>query len=166
MPYFKDLSEYAYHDHFYRPGTKTIGWLEGGRDFDKIAPSEELLDLLWTFCTISVAQMRGIHECDLCSPPETARPERNGLRLLLGSSEIRVFSKEGDIYAAPTLIYHYVCCHHYKPPNEFLRALSEGPRPPDEDYFKQLRKLDLDWNKTSVAAARPVLGRFRRRATE
>ena len=93
--------------------------------------------------------MRGIHECELCSADDSFLAERNGERLLLGSSEIRVFSKGENIYAAPTLIYHYVDVHHYRPPDEFLQGLNEGPIPPTEEYFNRLRDAGLEWNETS-----------------
>jgi hypothetical protein len=91
--------------------------------------------------------------------------------LLLGTAEIRVFSTEPNaesllrtlsgiesggllflqkalvpvrVYASPTLIYHYVEAHHYKPPDEFLRALRDGPKPPSPEYFDLLAKLDLE----------------------
>jgi len=149
MTYFDDLSDYGYHSHFDRAETKNVGWLACGHKFEKEVPSLALLDSLWEFCTISVAQMRGIHECDLCAPPEWIIAERNGHRLSLGSAEIRVFSSpRGVIYAAPNLIYHYVCAHHYKPPDEFVQALMAGPSPPSPAYFEKLRTLNLEWTNT------------------
>jgi hypothetical protein len=182
MTYFPDLTFYSYSSH--NPsGTQNVGWLARGHDFDRMTPSEETLDLLWSFCSVSIMQSRGIHECDLCAVPHTVHAVRNGVRLLLGSSEIRVFSREGrssplqqrlremesggllflrgsafpfSLYAAPTLIYHYVRTHHYKPPDEFLRALKDGPRPPGEEYFERLRNLRLEWNRTSGSAETAV----------
>ena len=40
----------------------------------------------------------------------------------LGNGEIRVRG-EAAYYASPTLIYHYVVAHHYKPPEEFIEAV-------------------------------------------
>ncbi|MCX7805518.1 MAG: hypothetical protein N3A38_10060 [Planctomycetota bacterium] len=37
--------------------------------------------------------------------------------------EIRVLGRDGKIYAAPTLIYHYVVAHKYRPPQEFIDAV-------------------------------------------
>ncbi len=178
MTFFPDLSFYDYLRDNKVP-ERNIGWLERGHEFERMAPSEETLDLLWSFCTISVMQTRGIHACDLCETRKTVHAVRHGVRFLLGTLEIRVFSKEGDrtsalkqrirekessglillrsspfpfaIYAAPTLIYHYVRTHHYKPPDEFLRALSEGPRPPAHEYFERLKKLNLEWKETPPA---------------
>jgi len=42
------------------------------------------------------------------------------------------------------MIYHYVQAHYYKPPDEFLRALREGPKPPSREYFDLIKKLDLE----------------------
>jgi hypothetical protein len=61
-----------------------------------------------------------------------------------------VFSQNGQIYASPTLIYHYVAVHHYQPPADFVKAMFEGPRPSTEEYCALLRGLNLDWGSTSV----------------
>jgi len=148
MAYFEDLTDYSYY--LYRPHTKNVGWLASTHDFPKLTPPEEMLDLLWEHCKISVVQMRGLHHCEFCAPPSpSVYAIRQGQRLQLGSAEVRVLSRGGDIYAAPTLIYHYVKTHHYKPPDEFLRALTEGIRPPSPEYFEALKMLNLEWNKTS-----------------
>jgi hypothetical protein len=55
--------------------------------------------------------------------------EHNGEQRLIGSAEIRNFGTDGTIYAAPTLIYHYVAQHQYKPPVGFVGALLDGPNP-------------------------------------
>lgn len=151
MAYFEDLSNYVYSPEFARPGTLNVGWLDFGHYFNKTVPSEDDLDLLWEFCEVSVAQMRGIHNCNICSGDVPIVGERRNTRLLLGTSEIRVFSNAGVVYSAPTLIFHYVSVHHYRPPEEFTSALRSGPRPPTESYFERLRKMDLEWNRTSLA---------------
>lgn len=48
---------------------------------------------------------------------------RHGRSIGVGNGEIRVAGAGGQVYAAPTLIYHYVADHHYKPPAEFVRAV-------------------------------------------
>lgn len=76
--------------------------------------------------------------------------ERNGERLLLGTAEMRVFSRRGGLYAAPTLIYHYVKEHGYKPPNELIEGTVDGAAPPSAEYFDQLARLGLKWRNTSA----------------
>ena len=169
MAYFADLTFYTYFGGL-ETTAKNVGWLQRGHAFPTAAPSDETLDLLWRFCSVPVMKMRGVHFCDLCAEPGAAYAERDGVRLLLGHSEIRGFSAESNasslrkaleetrsggliflqrspvpfsIYAAPTLIYHYVEAHHYCPPEEFLKALREGPSPPSPEYFELLRKLNI-----------------------
>lgn len=149
MAYFKDLSDYGYDPEFVRPRTKAVGWLARGHELPTATPDEDLLDLLWLFCSISVAPMRGGHPCEFCLAPGTFQVERHGKRLLLGAAEIRVFSQKGITYAAPTLIYHYVAAHHYKPPDEFLDALENGPRPGSQQYTDALDAAQLEWRRTS-----------------
>jgi hypothetical protein len=149
MAHFEELSEYAYDLEFARQGTKAVGWLARGHSFPTSPPSDEILDLLWIFCSTSVALQRGGHACEFCPSGSAYLSERNGKRLLLGAAEIRVFSEDGLIYAAPTLIYHYVLVHHYQPPDEFVEALRKGPRPPHREYFECLEKLGLKWSATS-----------------
>jgi hypothetical protein len=151
MAYFQDLTRYVYHgSEFYRPETVNIGWLERNERFDEQRPGDDVLDLLWSFCKVSIARMRGIHECGLDSCEDSYIAARDSERLILGSAEIRVFGEDGMIYAAPTLIYHYVLAHRYKPPAQFLLALSRGPKPPSESYFDKLKTHGLTWTKTNV----------------
>jgi hypothetical protein len=158
MTYFEDLSDYVYG--YPRPSAKNVGWLDATHEFPKSDPTEEELDLVWAYCKVSIKQTRGLHSCELCPPTTSNYVRRNGEPLLLGSAEIRVFGRDGIIYAAPNLIYHYFSVHHYKPPDEFLRALSEGPSPPSLEYFDRLRELGLEWNPTSAPTTKPVT--FRR----
>ena len=39
------------------------------------------------------------------------------------NEQIRVLSKKGNWYAAPTLVYHYVAQHGYRTPAEFIEAV-------------------------------------------
>jgi hypothetical protein len=111
MSYFKDLSDYSYFRSGNRPTTKNVGRLDSAHEFPKTVPTEELLDLIWHYCKFSVAQTRGIHECEMCASNTSHYVLRNGQPLFLGSAEIRVFAEDGFIYAAPTLVYHYVSVH-------------------------------------------------------
>ena len=149
MAFLEDLSDYAYAGlEFARPGTKAVGWLAVGHAFPTMAPEDEVLDLLWQYSSVSIARMRGGHECEFCDSRGPHFAERYGEERLLGVAEIRVFGAGELVYAAPTLIYHYVAVHHYRPPDEFLRALREGPKPPSRQYFDALTRLKLQWSDT------------------
>ena len=49
--------------------------------------------------------------------------EYEGQRKLLGMSQIRIPSSSGLIWAAPSLIYHYIVAHSYLPPQAYLDAV-------------------------------------------
>jgi hypothetical protein len=151
VAFLPDLADYDYLPTFWRPGTKAVGWLAAGHDFPTASPAKDTLDLLWLYCSISVARTRGGHFCDLC--PEVCTPHierRNDKRLLLGTAEIRAFADDGRIYAAPNLIYHYIAVHQYKPPDEFLWALRHGPKPPSREFCSRLEELNLESAATSA----------------
>jgi hypothetical protein len=127
--YYSDFTPYCYIERTAAPNVLNIGWLETPHPFPRNAASEELLDALFEKCLDTVNQTRGWHDCQFCDVPPTLPLEvsRSGKNLGLGSAEIRVNAKDGRIYAAPNLIYHYVSEHDYDPPPEFVEALfSDG----------------------------------------
>jgi hypothetical protein len=145
---FADLSPYIYTR--VTSTEKNVGWLGESSVFDTMQGDELLLDMLWRHCKISVAQTRGIHDCELCRSRRSYIVERNGERLLLGSAEIRVISRAGSVYAAPNLVYHYVQAHQYRPPMEFIDAVLEGLTPGSNAYFDRLSELGWSWTPTEV----------------
>lgn len=156
MTYYPDLSAYAYMGgRFGPPGAKNIGCLAREHAFDAAPPSAALLDALWRLCKVSIAQTRGVHECAHCPQEDEAYVgTHDGETLLLGTSEIRLVTDGGVVYAAPTLMFHYVKCHQYRPPDEFVAALLRGPIPPAPAYFERLQAHGLEWNATSVPSGR------------
>lgn len=145
MAYFRDFSEYIYHPSGVRPGRVNVGWLDAEHEYERASASSELLDLLWECCKVSVVQMRGIHECQLCgNPPRTVLSSRNGeRRRLLGSAEIRVFGDRGLLFAAPNLIYHYVRAH-YSPPKDFVLALKTESLVSSPNYVARIKALNFN----------------------
>jgi hypothetical protein len=69
---------------------------------------------------------RGFHRCDFCEVfPMFMTVDGEGISL--GNGEIRVAGTDGKVYAAPTLICHYIAGHQYCPPREFLDAVDALP---------------------------------------
>ena len=146
MTHFEDLTTYSYGAaEAPEASAQNIGWLASGVDFPTAPPDPQFVERLWRFCKISIGQTRGLHECELCRSRESNVARRNGEELLLGSAEIRVVAIQGQLFAAPNLIYHYVVSHNYCPPAEFERAVLAGSCPPDDSYFDLLSKLGLTW---------------------
>ena len=122
--YYPDFSPYCYIERTAAPNILNIGWLESPHPFPRNKASEALLDALFQKCLHMVNPTRGHHQCQFCDvPTRGVEVSRNGKNVWLGSAEIRVKAKDGMIYAAPNLIYHYVLEHDYDPPQEFVEAL-------------------------------------------
>ena len=113
MAFFEDLTPYTYLDpEEEAPGTVNIGWLDRFHPFPTGPTSEEFRDKLGRLCARRVKRTRGLHHCPFCKGRE--RPA--------SSSEMRVASA-GRVYAAPSLVHHYVAAHDYRPPDEFVAAV-------------------------------------------
>lgn len=126
MTYFPDLTPYE----FVKGWGKTenllnVGWLDRGHSFPTAEPDHEIVLILEQFCKRPVNQTRGFHLCHLCTVEPSRQPTLviDGRSIYLGSAEIRVPGETGIVYASPTLIYHYVKDHGYRPPDEFLQAV-------------------------------------------
>lgn len=158
MAYYKDLTSYEYLGSCVRPNTLNVGWLEGA-DYKVGTVADDFKERLWRFCGCSIAQTRGFQACSLpgCEQRKWTDGilciQRHAEVLELGSAEIRVFGRDGKIYAAPDMIYHYIEAHKYQPPEEFIEAVYTGPIPGDEVYFQRLRALGLKWKINTLPAA-------------
>lgn len=169
MVHFRDLTDYAYFEGPLRDQgqsrlrVKNVGWLARGHAFESGAPELRTLDALWALCGVFVNETRGLHLCDLCPAPlAPTSVTRGGKTLLLGSAEIRAFSSDGQTFAAPNLIFHYVSVHHYNPPAAFVAALQAMRVPLTGEYFQCLDEAGSTWRlvePSETEAERPPLDR-------
>ena len=132
MAFFSDLTLYQYldSDESHELPLLNIGWLSNSKPYPKGETSDEFQEKLLTFCFFehTVNNCLGYHTCPFCKSPQTPMIiQRGNRRAYLGNGEIRVAGKSA-VYAAPTLVYHYVIAHRYRPPDEFIDAvLDEKP---------------------------------------
>jgi hypothetical protein len=113
VAFFEDLTPYTYlYPEEELPGTVNIGWLDRARPFPIGATSEDFRAKLGQLCQRPLKQTRGFHLCYFCKGRD--RPA--------SSSEMRV-AGGGKVYAAPSLVHHYVVAHSYRPPDEFIAAV-------------------------------------------
>jgi len=125
MAYFADLTQYEYRpfQKQSRAGLLNVGWLDHEHDYPKGAVDSGSLEKLERLCASPVNRTRGVHHCPYCKEYPVRAITAEGRTLGLGNAEIRVPGLQGIEYAAPTLIYHYIREHEYRPPEEFLEAL-------------------------------------------
>ncbi|MFE6782041.1 hypothetical protein ACFVFF_07250 [Streptomyces sp. NPDC057680] len=143
--FYADLSPYDYSDEgetftdvtdgmrfvAFQPAYErlNIGWLEAGFSWTSGQASQDFgRRLLAVIDAQQVNAMLGLHECDLCptSLPDTHpwyTPRPGDRRASAGTGEIRVPGSPGTVFAAPSLIGHYVVDHGYMPPQQFVEAV-------------------------------------------
>ena len=99
MTYFEDLTPYSYHQSGIADHTLNIGWLDNKYRYNIGAVPIVFIEKLWEFLRFKIVHLRGLHYCNLCEPIENKphNVERNGITLLIGSGEIRVFSNKKNL---------------------------------------------------------------------
>jgi hypothetical protein len=141
VAYFEDLSVYSYSSVDiiemdwgwlqFRPGYDRInvGWLDASHVFEEGSTPNWFADaLLDIIAAPRINSMRGYHRCPCCprrSEGSMLSVDHPSGALLLGHTEIRVPSGQGTMFAAPSLIWHYVAAHSYRPPAEFIEAVKQ-----------------------------------------
>ncbi|MFJ5924955.1 hypothetical protein ACIQF6_20360 [Kitasatospora sp. NPDC092948] len=150
MTYFRDLSRYSYlreetvaaetvaaegaYFAEFEPAYHrvNVGWLSGKHEYTSgPSPVEFLARLLDILSRQKINLTRGFHCCELCPYQERQAGllavEHKGAMVRLGNGEIRVPGAPKEVFAAPTLIAHYVERHHYLPPTSFVEAVLRCP---------------------------------------
>jgi hypothetical protein len=133
--YFVDLSHYRYLGE--KENALNVGWLDPSHEFTKGDVPEGFLNRLRALAKVRVQQTRGFHACPFCPDLRSLFTtdqwvERD--RVLyetclndgrLSTAEIRVIAANGTVYASPSMLIHYVDCHGYLPPKEFVDAVMQ-----------------------------------------
>ena len=107
-PYFEDLTSHQYVRA--EPTVKNVGWLAIDQPFAEGETSESFRRSLAVLCERPLNLTRGWQACGFCGNAK-------------GNGEIRVQGADGQVYAAPQMIHHYVTVHGYQPPEEFIAAV-------------------------------------------
>ncbi|SRR6266404_6148375 len=147
--YYEDMSAYSFYLPFALSEVKNIGWLDAEHDFRKGAVDSEILDKLYRLIIKSelintnVNVSRGVHSCNVCGNENIILSTAE--KTILGRSEIWMPSgQEGQFFAAPSMVYHYIKDHHYLPPPEFISAIDcfafESPFYAQEVYLGLVKK--------------------------
>ncbi|MBS2531495.1 hypothetical protein KGQ20_01790 [Catenulispora sp. NF23] len=144
MTYIPDLSPYDYLPDTVPAGVEVlaVGWLDPGHDFptadddagdDADADADTDVDPVFGRNLITLAAdhftaaTRGVHGCRFRHLIEADFQYHAvyGTRVLfLGHAEIRVVTPDGRWLSAPTLVVHYIRDHGYRPPAEFVEAVT------------------------------------------
>jgi hypothetical protein len=122
MPYYEDLTEYVYSKRS-EIDAVNVGWLDSNHEFRKGQVDADILLKIGECCKNPLNRKRGYQHCVFCKD-HPVRELIGASRELtnLGDAEICIRSAQ-KAYVCPTLIYHYIAKHGYKPPDEFLDAV-------------------------------------------
>jgi hypothetical protein len=162
--FLPDLSPYQLSPA--HPPMIAVGWLDRAHPYDVQTASRRFLSRLHVFCTRTNIGSMGIHECEFCPQPVSNISVQDGThRHHLGSGIMLAFGQRNSIYAAPDLVYHYVCDHHYAPPSVFIQAILRGPLPTTRSYRARRMRL-FAANSTDDGATAERLRMARRRFEE
>ncbi len=111
---FLDLSPYQYLSS--PTPMRSLGWLgrEHGVQGRARRPMTKVdLRQFWAASSRVVSLTLGSHECDLCANETASR----------GNGEYHYYLANGDVYAAPMMIRHYILDHGYRLPEAFRNGL-------------------------------------------
>jgi hypothetical protein len=113
-----------------------VGWLDNHIPVTGIIPDECIIALLRASIQNAIIHegMLGWYDCKLCSSDEQLYPNgKIGPIIHWQGQSHRIYGQghhivrlENVFYVCPALILHYILDHHYKPPEEFLKALIHG----------------------------------------
>ncbi len=105
-----------------------VGWLSWEFEFPKGKVSGEFYSKLKNLASkpFQTFVSGGAHECELC--------QFDGAK---GTANLFI-PYDGNVYAAPELIVHYVAVHNYLPPEIFIKAVLECPQMQSIEYKKKL----------------------------
>ena len=160
MTYFPDLTPYTYmgaprsdmlcefrgERHPPPPDLLNVGWLDISVPYHSGETSVTFQERLLEYCASEhLFQLtRGFHTCQFCENPPVGPliVHQDGQEISLGNCEIRVVGRSA-VYAAPTLIYHYVVAHAYRPPDEFIAAVLSGPRVGSPEYTALMEEYGM-----------------------
>jgi hypothetical protein len=144
--YFEDLAPCTYHTGHLDSASwavplRAVGWLEHPHSVSVGSVPAELAARLaklvaQTRTHFSHLTFRGVHRCSLCA---TVGASTGAVGW---SQENLIVPGEGEVFAAPGGIVHYVADHSYAPPARFVVAVMACPDCDSLDYLSALRSAN------------------------
>lgn len=145
MAYYPDLDRCDYFDIGNDElDVLAVGWLAAGRPFSQgpvlprlVVRLYDLIETIW-----DPVRFRGRHDCGLCVARPMTMRDGHGREVGVGWTNLFVPALDGgQLFAAPSLVLHYVVDHGYCPPESFQTAVMACARTDDIEYFRRIRPL-------------------------
>ena len=138
MTYFPDLSLCPYFDKVQTDKLIAVGWLDEAHPYTQGKVNEAFLDKLVDLLVKPWAPMYflGYAECPFCAL-DSYGVRYKDKKIVVGALNLFV-PGEGFLYAAPSMIAHYILEHGYAPPEEFQEAVLHCPTMRSPEYFQAI----------------------------
>lgn len=146
MAWYGDLTPCNYFGEEYAGQLRAIGWLERGHPFSQgqtpVGLMERLVEMLIDPWQPDV--FRGFHTCSLCwfsrqDGVSWRQANQSIPPLKLGVHNLFI-PGDGCLFAAPSLILHYIKAHHYAPGPKYVNAGFQCPPMRSQEYFLSVLK--------------------------
>ena len=136
MPYYPDLSPWSYFGAAEAPKLVAVGWLDSEHTISTGESDELFMDKLIDLLVKPWAPMYllGFAECPFCTF-DTYGITYKDKKIVVGALNLFV-PGDGFLYAAPSMIAHYILAHNYAPPQEFCDAVLRCPPMRSQEYFQ------------------------------
>ena len=140
MAYFPDLSPCSYFGKAEADKLVAVGWLNEAHAYPQGQVSEAFLDRLVDLLVKPWAPMYflGYADCPFCALDSYGVSYKDK-KIVVGALNLFV-PGEGFLYAAPSMIAHYILSHNYAPPTEFCQAVLQCPPMSSPEYFEAIRQ--------------------------
>lgn len=135
MAYFPDLSPCTYFGSERAEKLVAIGWLDEEHPYLRGQVNEPFLDKLFDLLGRPWAPMYflGYADCPFCTLDSYGITYKDK-KIVVGALNLFV-PGDGFLYAAPSMIAHYILTHNYAPPAEFCDAVLRCPPMRSPEYF-------------------------------
>jgi hypothetical protein len=115
---------------------RAIGWLSKDHQYRKGYVPNEFTVKLRQHCEEAWEPFMsmGVHICEFCERD----PDENGSNIWIPAKRV--------VYIAPAMILHYVICHEYQPPLEFIDAVLACPQQGSSDFMEMMTPYLHYWD--------------------
>jgi len=140
MAYYPDLSPWSYFGAEDAPKLVAVGWLDSEHTIPSGGFDELFVDKLFDLLVKPWAPMHllGFAECPFCTL-DSHGITYHDKTVVVGALNLFV-PGDGFLYAAPSMIAHYILVHNYAPPQEFRDAVLRCPPMSSPEYFEAIRQ--------------------------
>jgi hypothetical protein len=138
MAYYPDLSSWSYFGTEEAAQLVAIGWLDAAHSYSRGEANTPFLDKLIDLLVKPWAPMHllGFAECPFCAL-DSYGVRYKDKKIVVGALNLFV-PGDGFLYAAPSMIAHYILSHNYAPPAEFCAAVLRCPPMRSPEYFEAI----------------------------